>query len=155
MEHHSEPEGYFGQSVQRREDPRLLRGESVFVADVRLLGVAHMAVLRSPHAHARVVRVDVSRALEVPGVIAAFGAADLGTGIPKMPLAVPHRNLRPQLSSPLAADATRKPSFSRNRRRRSRITRSSSTTSTILPLSATGMGSTKAGMSPPTVTTSA
>lgn len=107
MDHHSEAEGYVGQSVARREDPRLLRGEGVYVADVRLPGVAHMAVLRSPHASARIVRIDVAPALHVPGVIAAFSAADLGPEVPKMPLAVPHRNLKPQLSSPLAGDFVR------------------------------------------------
>ena len=52
-----------GARVKRIEDPRLLRGEGAFVDDIRLPGVVHMAVLRSPHAHARVHSVEVAAAL--------------------------------------------------------------------------------------------
>lgn len=44
-----------GASVRRMEDPRLLRGEAAFVDDIRFPGLLHMAVLRSPHAHARLL----------------------------------------------------------------------------------------------------
>ncbi|MGE3286344.1 MAG: hypothetical protein AB7J32_09605, partial [Pseudonocardia sp.] len=67
-----------GARVKRVEDPRLLRGEGAFVDDIRLPGVVHLAVLRSPHAHARVLSVDVGPARALPGVLDAFSAADLG-----------------------------------------------------------------------------
>jgi carbon-monoxide dehydrogenase large subunit len=102
-EHHG-GDGYVGQSVLRREDPRLLRGEGLFVADVRMPGMAHVAFLRSPYAHARVVQIDVSDALERPGVLAAVTFADLGQDVAKIPMLVPHRALTSQMPYPLAGD---------------------------------------------------
>lgn len=67
-----------GERVRRNEDPRLLTGRALFVDDVHLPRMAHAAFLRSPHAHARIRGVDVSRARERPGVIAVYTAADLG-----------------------------------------------------------------------------
>ena len=69
---------YFGAPVTRNEDPRLLAGQALFVDDVELPGLLHAAFYRSPYAHARIKRVDVSRALARPGVFAAAPAADLG-----------------------------------------------------------------------------
>jgi carbon-monoxide dehydrogenase large subunit len=66
-----------GQSVTRFEDPRLLRGEGRFVDDVNLPGQAHMYVVRSPHAHARLLSIDPSAALAAPGVLAVFTGDDL------------------------------------------------------------------------------
>ena len=58
-----------GASVKRKEDPRLIVGEGQYTDDVQLSGMVHMAVLRSPHAHARILRVDASKALENPDVL--------------------------------------------------------------------------------------
>ncbi|MEX2628059.1 MAG: xanthine dehydrogenase family protein molybdopterin-binding subunit [Ilumatobacteraceae bacterium] len=69
--------GVIGQRLLRREDPSLLTGEARFTADMHVPGALHMAVLRSPYAHARITRVDVSGALEIPGVRAAYSGADL------------------------------------------------------------------------------
>lgn len=69
----------FGRSVRRNEDPRLLRGGALFVDDVELPGMLHVAFVRSPMAHARIRSIDVSAALERPGVVAACSAEDLGT----------------------------------------------------------------------------
>jgi carbon-monoxide dehydrogenase large subunit len=57
-----------GASLRRREDGRLLRGRGRFVDDIKLSGQLHAALLRSPHAHARIMRVDCSAAAEMPGV---------------------------------------------------------------------------------------
>lgn len=65
-----------GTSVARREDARLLRGRGEFVADLAA-GAHHVAFVRSPHAHARIERIDISAALEMPGVIGVFTGADL------------------------------------------------------------------------------
>src|SRR5690606_12940777 len=67
-----------GASVPRREDPRLLTGRGRFVDDVRLPGMLHAAFVRSTEAHARITSVDLGAVREVPGVVAAFDAADLG-----------------------------------------------------------------------------
>ncbi|MEE8332969.1 MAG: xanthine dehydrogenase family protein molybdopterin-binding subunit [Alphaproteobacteria bacterium] len=65
-----------GQSVPRTEDPRLLRGEGRYVDDIHLPGETHAFVLRSPHAHARIKRLDTRAAGQMPGVVAVFTGAD-------------------------------------------------------------------------------
>jgi aerobic carbon-monoxide dehydrogenase large subunit len=69
--------GVIGQRLLRREDPALLTGEAKYTNDMHVPGALHLAVLRSPYAHARIVSVDVSAALELPGVRAAYTGADL------------------------------------------------------------------------------
>ncbi|HXY71525.1 MAG TPA: carbon monoxide dehydrogenase, partial [Actinomycetota bacterium] len=59
-----------GHSVKRKEDDRFIRGQGNFVDDVHLPGMLHMAILRSPVAHARIRSIDTSRASALPGVIA-------------------------------------------------------------------------------------
>jgi carbon-monoxide dehydrogenase large subunit len=80
---------YFGQSLKRNEDPRLLTGQALFVDDVHLPGLAHVAFLRSPYAHARLRAVDVRAARAMPGVLAVYTAADLGDYWKPGPLLVP------------------------------------------------------------------
>jgi carbon-monoxide dehydrogenase large subunit len=80
---------YVGQSVSRNEDARLLTGHALFVDDVRLDGMLHVAFVRSDHAHAILNSVDVSAALERPGVVAVYTAADLGDYWRPGPLLVP------------------------------------------------------------------
>ena len=65
-----------GQSVPRFEDPRLLRGQGRFINDVNLPGQAHMVVLRSPHASARIRSIDVGAATAAPGVVAVLTGED-------------------------------------------------------------------------------
>jgi aerobic carbon-monoxide dehydrogenase large subunit len=77
---------YFGAAVRRREDPRFLRGEGRFVDDVTLPGLLHAAFLRSPHAHARLARLDVTAARAIPGVAAVFTFADLARWLKPLPL---------------------------------------------------------------------
>ena len=66
-----------GTPMLRREDPALLTGEAKFTNDLAIPGALHLALLRSPYAHARITSVDVSGALEQPGVVAAYTGADL------------------------------------------------------------------------------
>ena len=68
---------YAGSRVHRVEDARLLTGAGTFVDDITRPGMLHACFVRSPHARARIVAVDVSAALELPGVHAVFTAADL------------------------------------------------------------------------------
>ncbi len=65
-----------GQPVLRSEDPRLLRGGGRFTDDLRLPGLAHGHVLRSPHAHAMIRRIDTSAARTSPGVLAVLTGKD-------------------------------------------------------------------------------
>jgi carbon-monoxide dehydrogenase large subunit len=66
-----------GNSVLRKEDPPLLTGQASFTDDIRLPGMLHFALLRSPHAHARIRSIDASAAMERPGVVAVFTGEDL------------------------------------------------------------------------------
>src|SRR5262245_60248502 len=61
-----------GSPMKRREDPALLTGEARYTNDLNIPGALHLAVLRSPYAHARITSVDVSGALQQPGVVAAY-----------------------------------------------------------------------------------
>jgi aerobic carbon-monoxide dehydrogenase large subunit len=70
---------YVGRSVRRQEDPALLRGQTRYMGDLRVPGLLTVAFLRSPHAHARLIAVDVREALGLPGVVAAVTGADLAT----------------------------------------------------------------------------
>ena len=77
-----------GREVRRIEDAGLLAGAGRFTDDVSVPGQAHLAFLRSPHAHARIVSIDVAAALEMPGVIAALTGADLvEAGVKPLPVA--------------------------------------------------------------------
>jgi carbon-monoxide dehydrogenase large subunit len=69
---------FVGRRIRRNEDPRLLTGQALFVDDVHLPEMLHVAFLRSPYAHARIHDVDLSAALNRPGVVAAYSAAELG-----------------------------------------------------------------------------
>lgn len=66
-----------GQAVARVEDARLLTGGGRYTADISIDGQAYGQVVRSPHAHARILAIDVGAALDMPGVLAIYTAADL------------------------------------------------------------------------------
>ncbi|MBV9092323.1 MAG: molybdopterin-dependent oxidoreductase, partial [Streptosporangiaceae bacterium] len=68
---------YTGKRVRRTEDPRLLAGRGQYLDDVTVPRMLEAAVLRSPHAHARIVSIDVNRAKELPGVFDVITGADL------------------------------------------------------------------------------
>jgi carbon-monoxide dehydrogenase large subunit len=96
-----------GASVKRLEDPRLLQGLGKYVGDVRLHGMLHAAVLRSPHGHAQLRQIDASPARKLPGVAAVFTAADLGP-VGKIPVRLgPRPSLVACLQSPLATETVR------------------------------------------------
>lgn len=69
---------FFGERIRRNEDPRLLTGRALFVDDVHLPYMAHVAFVRSPYAHARLGEIDASEALAREGVLAVYTATDLG-----------------------------------------------------------------------------
>nr|MBA2715439.1 xanthine dehydrogenase family protein molybdopterin-binding subunit [Rubrobacteraceae bacterium] len=71
------PERYVGGGVPRKEDPALVTGRANWTDNIKIPGMLHMAVLRSPFAHAKITNLDVSAALDQPGVVAAFTANDL------------------------------------------------------------------------------
>ena len=67
-----------GRPIKRKEDARLLHGQTNWTDNIQLPGTVHMAILRSPLAHAKITKLDISGALAMPNVVAAFGAAELG-----------------------------------------------------------------------------
>jgi aerobic carbon-monoxide dehydrogenase large subunit len=81
-----------GQAVQREEDPRLLRGQGEYVADVSRARMAFGHVLRSPHAHARIRGIDTRAAQQMPGVLAVYTSADLkADGIGTLKVRMPRK----------------------------------------------------------------
>jgi len=97
-----------GARIPRNEDPRLLRGLGCFVDDVNPAGVLHGAVLRSPHAHARIVSIDTAQARALSGVELVLTAPDLGEQNQPTPLLIPNPNLtHPRTPRPLARDEVR------------------------------------------------
>lgn len=89
---------YIGQPLRRREDLKLITGKGRYVDDIKLPGMLHLAILRSPHAHANIRHVDLDAARAAPGVRLALAGADLtgrlGAIVPNWILPgtkVPHR----------------------------------------------------------------
>jgi aerobic carbon-monoxide dehydrogenase large subunit len=68
---------YVGQALRRREDLKFLTGRGRYVDDITLPGMVYVAILRSPHAHARITGVDLSAARAAAGVRLALAGADL------------------------------------------------------------------------------
>ena len=62
-----------GSPIKRREDPRLITGQATYVDDIKLYGMLHLAVLRSPYGHARINSVNVDAARNLPGVVVIGG----------------------------------------------------------------------------------
>ena len=76
---------YIGSRVKRKEDVRLLRGIGKYVGDIHRAGMVHAAILRSTHAHARIVKIDAAAALKLPGVVGVLTAADM-PGLKTIPM---------------------------------------------------------------------
>ena len=78
-----------GTPIKRREDPRLITGQSTYVDDIKLHGMLHMAVLRSPYGHARINSINTDAARKHPGVVAVYLAEDLKGTVGNIPIAAP------------------------------------------------------------------
>jgi carbon-monoxide dehydrogenase large subunit len=83
------PAAELGRARPRKEDARLITGQTNWTDNIILPGMVHMAFLRSPYAHARITSVDVSAAAAMPGVIAAFSGADFAAEQGSLPCAWP------------------------------------------------------------------
>ncbi len=69
--------GGMGHSMKRKEDPRFIRGRGHYVDDIQLPGMLHMDIVRSPYAHAKILKIDSEKALRIPGVLAVITGATL------------------------------------------------------------------------------
>src|SRR2546426_1115393 len=96
-----------GLSVKRREDRRLLTGRGHYVDDVRLPHLCHAAIVRSPHAHARILDVDARRATALPGVVAVLTIADLPECAAAVPPLVTSPRFRPYVQPAIAGAKVR------------------------------------------------
>lgn len=97
-----------GSPIERVEDLRFLRGRGQYVGDLNFDDTLHAAVFRSPVAHGRLISVDTSAALAIPGVHAVFTAADIGEDIPYIPMRLhPLPELEPFWQPVIAHDKVR------------------------------------------------
>jgi aerobic carbon-monoxide dehydrogenase large subunit len=99
------PPGMIGAAVERREDHRLLTGHGKFLDDLDMPGTCEAAFLRSHHGHARILRIDTSAALDVPGVVGVFVGEDIRPIMKPMPAKVAHPDLQDIPRLPMALDA--------------------------------------------------
>ncbi len=76
---------WIGQSMMRVEDPRILSGKGGYIDDITVPGMAHAAMVSSPHAHARIVSIDTSKASALPGVIGVYTGEDLASVVEPCP----------------------------------------------------------------------
>lgn len=99
----------FGARVKRREDPRLIAGKATYTDDIKLPGLLHAVIVRSPHAHARIRSIDLSAARDTPGVVAAFTGSDLDGKVGPLPCAwlLPNADLKTPAHPAIATDRVR------------------------------------------------
>ena len=103
------PSAMVGARIRRREDPRLITGRATYVDDVKLVGMVHAAFIRSPYAHAKILRLQMAKAKAHPGVLAVFSGADLHAAGMTASLPVAHKlpDLKTPPHYPLAVDEVR------------------------------------------------
>ena len=112
------PAAQIGRSLRRLEDARFLAGSGRYLDDIVLPDMLHMAVLRSPHAHAAIELTDVAAARGAPGVLGVFTAADLaGDDLGPLPCTTEVASVAPMIVPPRPALAARPRSSCRRSRR--------------------------------------
>lgn len=80
---------FVGERIKRREDPRLITGTGMYVDDVRLPGMLTAIVFRSPHAHARISSIDLSKARALKGVACVVSGDDVKDKLGPVPCVAP------------------------------------------------------------------
>jgi len=98
-----------GQRVKRKEDPKLITGNALYLDDMKIPGLLHASILRSPYPHANIISVNKDKALEYPGVIAVYTGKDLEGRLNPVPTSwkVPGMNLIETEQYPLAINTAR------------------------------------------------
>src|SRR5919201_3121938 len=100
----SEATPYVGRAMKRVEDPRLIQGLATYTDDLKIAGLLHACILRSPHAHARIRRIDTSAAKAIPGVVAVLTGADVNDACGAVPCAAAIPDLKAPKHTALAGD---------------------------------------------------
>ncbi|MGE3712891.1 MAG: xanthine dehydrogenase family protein molybdopterin-binding subunit, partial [Hyphomicrobiaceae bacterium] len=93
-----------GAAIERFEDTRFLRGRGTFIADLKLDGMLHAAVLRSTFAHGRIRSIDTAAALSMPGVRAVITAGEIGSPVPRIPIRLDAQPVYKTYEQPVIAD---------------------------------------------------
>src|SRR3989442_4797565 len=93
-----------GARIKRREDPRLITGTATYVDDVVPPGLLHVAIVRSPHAHARIAAIDVKRARAAAGVVAIWTGEDVAARCGPLPIGPRIRDMKVPKRYPLVID---------------------------------------------------
>ena len=99
----------FRSGIRRREDPRLITGRAAYTDDIKLPGMLHAAILRSPYAHANITSIDAAAAKEQPGVAAVYTGADAEGALNGLPCAwlIPGSDLKTPAHPAIAKDKVR------------------------------------------------
>jgi len=100
----------FGSGIKRREDPRLITGQAKYTDDLSLPGMAHLAVVRSPYAHAKIKSLNTKKAENMPGVLGVFTGQQMkDAGFGGIPCAwvVPDSDTKTPAYPPIAVDTVR------------------------------------------------
>ena len=97
----------FGTSVKRREDPKLITGQGTYADDIKMVGMLHAVIVRSPHAHARIGNIDTSRARVHPGVVTVLTGADLQQDLGSLIVAWLLPDIKQTARPPMAYDTAR------------------------------------------------
>ncbi|MEE3274037.1 MAG: xanthine dehydrogenase family protein molybdopterin-binding subunit, partial [Acidobacteriota bacterium] len=98
---------FIGSPIRRKEDPRLITGKATYTDDVALPGMAHVALVRSPEAHARIVSIDCAEAQDMPGVVAVYTGMDLQDALAPLPCVHSIENLEEPAHLAVALDIVR------------------------------------------------
>jgi aerobic carbon-monoxide dehydrogenase large subunit len=98
--------GLIGQPVKRVEDARLITGAAKYLDDLRLTGMTHAAIFRSPYAHARILSIDTSAAEASPGVLAVYTGKDF-EDLPPLPCAWQAAGVENKVNSPRVLEIDR------------------------------------------------
>ena len=97
----------FGSSIKRREDPKLITGRGSYVDDIKIVGMLHMAIVRSPHAHADINGINTSAASASGGVVAVFTGEELQEQLGSLPVGWPVPDTKEVPHPPLAVGKVR------------------------------------------------
>ncbi len=93
-----------GARVRRREDPRLISGMAIYVDDVNMLGMLHVAIVRSPYAHAKIVSMRTDAARQSPEVVAVWSGADVAARCGPLPIGARPKEMKAPKRYPLVVD---------------------------------------------------
>ena len=98
---------YVGAAMSPRETKKLVLGRGSYIGDLTVPGMLHAAFVRSPHAHARIVRIDADAARRQPGIVAVLTGADLARVTAPLRIAPPIEGLLPMEMPTLPVDKVR------------------------------------------------